>query len=115
MSGPASVGGARRAIESTAAEIDYLADRLTDLENKVIDPQEFGLMKGEVTSLRRDYDRIATSIGNIERSIDAVQQQLSEAKGGWKILLMVGGAGATVGALIAKGAVWWSKAGGPGP
>lgn len=102
-------------VDSTGREIDYLADRLSDLEDKMIDPQDFGQLKGEVTSLRRDFDRMATSMSNIAAAMDKIQQQLSEAKGGWKIMLMVGGASATVGALIAKGAVWWSKVGAPGP
>lgn len=111
----ADVGGFRRMVDSTDKEIDYLSDRLTALESKMIDPQEFGQLKGEVVAQRRDLDRMATSLGEIAKSMDKIQQQLSEAKGGWKIMLMVGGASATVGALIAKGAVWWAKAGAPGP
>lgn len=95
--------------------MDYLADRLTTMEAQMIDPQEFGRLQAEVQGQRRDLDRMAGSLDTMAKSLTAIQDQLSEARGGWKIMLMVGGASATVGALIAKGAFWWAKSGAPGP
>jgi multidrug resistance efflux pump len=84
-----------------------------------IDPQEFGRLQAEVAAQRRDMDRMANSIDTMVASIQAMQAQLAEARGGWKLLLAVGGAGATAGAtagaLLAKGAFWWAKSGGVGP
>jgi hypothetical protein len=73
--------------------------------------QEFGRLQAEVSAQRRDLDRMATSLETMAQALEAVQHQLAEAKGGWKTLLMVGGAAATFGAVIAKFAVWWAQAG----
>jgi uncharacterized coiled-coil protein SlyX len=101
--------------DPTQRGMDYLTERLADLENQMIDPQEFGRLQAEVQAQRRDLDRMAGSLDVMAKSLTAIQDQLSEARGGWKIMLMVGGASATVGAVIAKAAVWWAKSGVPGP
>ncbi len=109
--------GFHRAVDRdpTQRGMDYLAERMTTLEAQMIDPQEFGRLQAEVAAQRRDLDRMATSLDGMTKALTAIQDQLSEARGGWKIMLMVGGASATVGAVIAKAAVWWSKTGAPGP
>lgn len=76
-----------------------------------INLQEFGRLQAEVQAQRRDLDRMATSLEQMATALEAVQHQLSEAKGGWKTLLMVGGAAATFGAVIAKVAAWWATLG----
>ena len=101
--------------DPTQRGMDYLAERMTDMESQMIDPQEFGRLQAEVQAQRRDLDRMASSLDAMAKSLTAIQDQLSEARGGWKIMLMVGGASATVGAVIAKAAVWWAKSGVPGP
>jgi hypothetical protein len=47
-------------------------------------------------------DKMVKEMAEIKKSLALIQATLSEAKGGWKTLLMVGGAAATVG-----GAVSW--------
>jgi hypothetical protein len=100
---------------ATSRGLDYLADNLARVEGNMIDPQEFGRLQAEVAAQRRDLDRMATSLDGMTKALTAIQDQLSEARGGWKIMLLVGGASATVGAVIAKAAVWWAKTGGAGP
>ena len=39
----------------------------------------------------------------INDKLDEIQVLLSEARGGWRILMLIGGAGATVGGLVAWG------------
>jgi hypothetical protein len=60
-----------------------------------IDPQEFGALKAEVASLRRD-------LGTINETLKEVNATLQEARGGWKTLMWLSGAAATLGA----GASW---------
>lgn len=105
----------RRSSDPIESQFDYVADQMTAMETRMIDPQEFGRLQAEVAGQRRDLDRMAISLDAMAKSMDAIQSQLAEARGGWKILLLVGGASATIGAVIAKVAVWWSKAGAPGP
>lgn len=83
----------------------------------MIDAQEFGAMQAELLAQRRDLDRMARSCESMAESIKAMQSQMAEARGGWRVMLMVGGASATFGAVIAKAAAWWASIGhaGPGP
>lgn len=67
-----------------------------------IDPQEFGRFQAEVTNLRRDVDRMVVIL-------DRIESTLNEAKGGWKVLMLVGGASATVGAFAHKLLELWMK------
>lgn len=76
-----------------------------------INPQEFGRLQAEVQAQRRDLDRMATSMETMAASLSAMQDQLAQARGGWKTLLLVGGAAATCGAVLAKAAVWWAQVG----
>lgn len=116
VTAPHAVGFHRIAdTDSTQRGMDYLAQQLTTLEANMIDPQEFGRLQAEVAAQRRDLDRMANSLDGMSKALTAIQDQLSEARGGWKLMLMVGGASATVGALIAKAAFWWAKTGAPGP
>ncbi len=83
-------------------QIDYLANNLTKLEAVMIDPVEFGELKGSVAALRRDADEMARRQTIMDGKLDQVLERLSEAKGGWRALMLLGGAGATLG-----GAVTW--------
>lgn len=71
-----------------------------------IDPQEFGKLQAEVASLRRDLDHMARMLDGITAQLTNINERLSEAKGGWKMLMAIGGAsaafGATVGPVIPK-------------
>lgn len=84
------------------AQIDYLGNQLTAMETRMIDPKEFGQLQAEVGSLRRDLDRMAESLETMADSLKTIQSQLSEARGGWKVMMAVGGGSAAVGALFGK-------------
>lgn len=87
-------------------QLDYLAQRMGDLEKHMIDPQDFGRLEGQVAALRADVDRVAADIGAMTLALSQVQQQLSEARGGWKIMMAIGGGGAGLGALLASMLHW---------
>lgn len=74
-----------------------------------IDPQEFGRLQAEVQALRTNEERTAQALEKMAESLDAIKVQLAEARGGWKTLLLVGGAAGTVGAALAKAAMWLGK------
>ena len=53
-----------------------------------------------MSSLSRQMDGAIASLSKIERA-------LSEAKGGWRILMLLGGGAGAMGAVIAE---WWHSA-----
>lgn len=67
-----------------------------------IDLQEFGRLQAEVAGLRRDMDRMADALDTMAKTLDEVRQQLTEARGGWKVMMLMGGAGAAAGGFIVK-------------
>ena len=70
-----------------------------------------------------DLDQISQAIGSLQATQRAMQGDLqkmqvavsdmqitlSEARGGWKTLLLVGGAAGAFGALVGKIVPWWPK------
>ena len=52
----------------------------------------------DIQHLQRDVDRMMQDITEIKNSLAAINKTLSEAKGGWKVLMFVaGGASAITG------------------
>lgn len=58
-----------------------------------IDPQEFGEMRADMRTLKAAMEKLVPSVSAIER-------QLAEAKGGWRMLVWVGGGIGAVGSAI---------------
>lgn len=82
--------------------IDAIDDRTTGASSMPpIDPTEFGRLQAQVEALRSDLDRITADVGEIKRSLVAIGEQLSEARGGWRTLMLVGGAAASLGGVVA--------------
>jgi chromosome segregation ATPase len=81
-------------------QIDYLGDELAKLESRVIDPREFGRLEGAVAALKAELDDVKTKQATMDAKLDQVLDKLSEAKGGWRLLMGLGGAAATLGGII---------------
>lgn len=65
-----------------------------------IDPQEFGRLQAEVVALRRDNDRMLELLGKLTVTVDSINTKLSEAKGGWRLLMALGGSAAMLGGVL---------------
>ena len=46
----------------------------------------------EIKHIQDDLDKIATEMTEVRKALDAINKTLSEAKGGWKLLMWIGGA-----------------------
>ena len=69
-------------------------------EHHLIDPVEYGEIKAAVGHLQSQLTEIKSRQATIDAKLDLVVSQLSEAKGGWRTLMMIGGAATTVGAAV---------------
>jgi len=77
--------------------------RLQERVNKdpsMIDPVEFGEIKGAVSALQAQITDFKARQAVAEAKIDQVLDRLNEAKGGWRVLMLLGGAAGSVGAGI---------------
>ena len=82
------------------AQLDYLAGELTKVEERMIDPREFGRLEGAVEQLKTELTGVKQQQAMMDEKLDRVLDKLSEAKGGWKLLMALGGAAATLGACL---------------
>lgn len=60
-----------------------------------IDPQDYGRLTAEVAQLQRE-------VTELRCDMKKVLETLQEARGGWRTLMLVGGAAATVGGALVK-------------
>lgn len=72
------------------------------LQTVHIDPVQFGRVQAEVEALRRDADKLLQTQQEQIQMLQKLNEQLTEARGGWKMLMLIGGASATFGALVSK-------------
>jgi prefoldin subunit 5 len=64
------------------------------------DPKEFGRLQAQVEQLLESNRLLTESVSTMSTAIQAMQLQMAEAKGGWKVLMLIGGASASAGGLI---------------
>lgn len=88
-------------VSDVYAQLDYLASELTKVEERMIDPREFGRLEGAVDRLKTELNEVKQQQTAMDEKLDLVLNKLSEAKGGWKLLMALGGAAATLGAAVA--------------
>ncbi len=57
--------------------------------------RDLGRMEAQIETL-------VAQVTQLNAKVDAIDKTLSEAKGGWRMLLLVGGAAGAIGGLIGK-------------
>ena len=81
-------------------QLDYLAQALGHVEDRMIDPVQFGEMRGAFNALKAEVDSLKLQQIQMDQKLDQVLARLSEAKGGWRLLMLLGGAAASAGGAI---------------
>ena len=69
--------------------------------------REIATHGAEIKHIQDDLDQIAAEMKEVRLALAEINKTLSEAKGGWKILMLIGGAGGTVGAFLTWLAGQW--------
>jgi len=62
--------------------------------------RELATHASEIRHLQADMDKMVDDMEEIKKALIEINKTLSEAKGGWKMLLAVGGAAGVVGSGI---------------
>jgi hypothetical protein len=62
--------------------------------------RELATHASEIRHLQSDMDKMVEDMEEIKKAIIEINKTLSEAKGGWKMLLAVGGAAGVVGSAV---------------
>ena len=64
--------------------------------------RELATHANDIQHLQADMDKMIQEMKEIKECIRAIQKTLSEAHGGWRLLLGIGGAAALLGAILAN-------------
>ena len=80
-----------------AASLKRWKCQMSDLMEQA---RELATHASEIRHLQSDMDKMVEDMEEIKKAIIEINKTLSEAKGGWKMLLAVGGAAGVVGSAI---------------
>lgn len=62
--------------------------------------RELATHAADIKHLQDDMDKLVASVRAMQETLTEIEKTLSEARGGWKILMLIGGAAGTVGAAL---------------
>jgi prefoldin subunit 5 len=62
--------------------------------------RELAVHETEIKHLQADMDKLVQDMDDIKKTLASINNTLAEAKGGWKILMMLGGAGGVLGSAV---------------
>ena len=79
------------------------------MNDQVQTARELATHAADIVHLQSDMDKLVANVALMQKTLSDIDKTLSEAKGGWKMLLAVGGAGGAAGAFLVQVAHWWSK------
>lgn len=61
---------------------------------------DIAVLQTRVKALEEDIDELKVLVRDLTKEVRAVGATLTEARGGWRVLMLVGGAAASVGAAL---------------
>ena len=73
--------------------------RATDPEVRTA--RELAEHGSDIKHLQADMDKMTEDMVEVKKALQDINKTLSEAQGGWKMMMVVGGFGAAIGSLIA--------------
>ena len=62
--------------------------------------RELAVHETEIKHLQADMDKLVQDMESIKTTLNSINSTLAEARGGWKVLMMLGGAGGVLGSTI---------------
>lgn len=71
-----------------------------DVHNAIETAAAIATHASEIKHLQANMDRLVEDMNDVKQTLNAINSTLSEAKGGWRVLMMVGGAGGVFGAVV---------------
>lgn len=82
-------------------QIDELIEQMAAVMDDRISGREFGRLESEVAALTELVKAQTVAMQAVKTQLDAMNQTLTEARGGWRMLMIVGGGMASLGAALA--------------
>jgi hypothetical protein len=79
------------------------------MEDAINTARELATHAADIKHLHDDMDKMLENMKAMQATLTAIDRTLSEAKGGWRVLMLIAGASGTVGAGLVQIVHWWSK------
>lgn len=68
--------------------------------------RDLGKHDAQIEALNAQFNRMHNDMQRMLEELQQIQATLAEARGHWKLLLMVGGASAAIGGVVVKVLTW---------
>ena len=68
--------------------------------------RELATHAADIAHMKADMDQMVDAIKDMNATLISINTTLSEARGGWKMLMMFGGAGGLLGSLLTQVPGW---------
>lgn len=74
---------------------------------EIITARELATHTAEIKNMKADMDQMVNAMKDINATLIHISATLSEAKGGWRMLMLFGASGGIIGAAITHIANWF--------
>ena len=71
-------------------------------DKDIMTARELATHAADIAHLQDDMDKLVASMAVMQKTLSDIDKTLSEAKGGWKMLMLLGGAGGVLGAALTQ-------------
>jgi prefoldin subunit 5 len=62
--------------------------------------RELAVHETEIKHLQADMDKLVSDMEDIKKTLNSINSTLAEARGGWKVLMMLGGGAGVLGSAL---------------
>lgn len=73
---------------------------------EIITARELATHTAEIKNMKADMDAMVNTMKDMNATLIDISRTLSEAKGGWRMLMMFGATGGVIGSVITHIANW---------
>ena len=77
-------------------------------DKDIMTARELATHAADIAHLQNDMDKMLENMKTMQATLTAIDKTLSEAKGGWKMLMLLAGASGTIGAGLVQLVHWYS-------
>jgi prefoldin subunit 5 len=77
-------------------------------EDAIQTARELATHASDIKHLQDDMDKMLANMKEMQATLLAIDKTLSEARGGWKVLMLVGGASSVMGAGLVQLVNWYA-------
>jgi len=70
------------------------------MDDPIKTARELATHANDIKHLQADIDRMVQDMSEVKTCLASINKTLSEAKGGWQVLMYVGGASAVIASMI---------------